>query len=74
MDRQGNGRSRPAVSKVNRRGGLPLPAVSFYKQVGFRVRSAEYLLMHSYGVHRRDGEHTLFKEGVKHIIPQPLAL
>jgi hypothetical protein len=21
--------------------------------------------MHSYGVHRRDGEHTLFREGVK---------
>jgi hypothetical protein len=43
----GSDSPRPVVSEVNRRDGLPLPVASFVYKYGFRVRSAEYLLMHS---------------------------
>jgi hypothetical protein len=75
MDRRGDGSPPPRRfgGKQERRIAPPGSFILHISMVlGGGARNI--LLMHSYGVHRRDGEHTLFKEGVKNILPQPLAL
>ncbi len=63
---------RPAVSEVNRRGGSAPPGSYIMHIRAVLGRGERNLLrMHSYGVHRRDGEHTLFKEGVKIFFRNP---
>ena len=72
MDRRGSGNPPPRRfgGKQERR---VAPPGSYILHISTVLGGGEQniLMMHSYGVHRRDGEHTLFKEGVKIFFRNP---